>query len=65
MKFGDGFNASIPTDGDYVRSETRRQMAVELRDLKVRIVDFFGDPGNSQGTLEFNRASDSGALVLV
>jgi hypothetical protein len=42
VKIGSDFNASKPTDSDYVRHPTGRQLATELRFIKQRMVDFFG-----------------------
>lgn len=61
MKFGADFNASRPTDGDFTRSPDKRQMAVELRDLKQRIVDFFGGTvvGSNPSSFDFSQESNS------
>ncbi|MEI8320354.1 MAG: hypothetical protein WCH79_20685, partial [Planctomycetia bacterium] len=42
MKLGSDFNASKPTDSDFVRHPTARTLAAELRSIKQRMADFFG-----------------------
>lgn len=42
MKLGSDFNASKPSDGDYVRHPSAWQLARELRYIKARVADFFG-----------------------
>lgn len=54
MRFGEDFNPSVPTDGDFVRSVQSRQLANEIRDVKERILDFFGGVRVGNGTLNFD-----------
>ena len=41
MKLGSDFNASSPSEGDYVRNKTAPQLASTVRDLRTRLKDFF------------------------
>lgn len=42
MNFGNDFNSSKPEDSAYVRHPSLSQLATELRNIKSRVVSFFG-----------------------
>lgn len=56
-RFGSDFNASRPTEGDYVRHATKPQLATELREMKRRIKVFFG--GGTSNSLNYSLTSNT------
>jgi len=56
-RFGNDFNASRPTEGDFVRHATKAQMATELREIKRRLKVFFG--GGTSNSLSYNASSNT------
>lgn len=64
MRFGNDFNPSVPTDGDFVRSLTRPNMAQEMRDFRTRLILFFGSRV-TVASLDFQQTTSTQTVPVV